>query len=90
MKRLTIRNIPEDIYAEFEKQASINERSVESHARYIVTNAVTSKVKQSGSEIYQHELTNRLNYLMSLVKNIPTEMNLHPALLAERLGEKTR
>lgn len=88
MKRLTIRNIPDDIYAEFEKQASINERSMESHARYIVTNAVTNKIKLRGSEMYQQELTDRLNYLMSLVKNVPTEVNLHPALLAERLGEE--
>ncbi|HEM7567108.1 TPA: hypothetical protein U2J78_004969 [Serratia marcescens] len=88
MKRLTIRNIPEDIYAEFEKQAAENERSTESHARYAIIRMSQSKTELSGADMYQKEFSDRINTLLSLINRIPSASNTPPALLAELLGEK--
>lgn len=78
MKRLTIRNIPEDIYAEFENQAAENERSTESHARYAIIRMAQSKTELSGADMYQKEFSDRLNTLLSLINRIPSASNTPP------------
>ena len=88
MKKLLIRRIPENIYQALETAANEAERSLEGHARYILTQSVESKKNISGGDRYQHEITERLNNILPTVNKFRRGSPLTPAKLAELLGHQ--
>lgn len=88
MKKLLIRLIPENIYQSLETAANYAERSLEGHARYILTQSVESQKNISGGERYQQEITERLNKVLPIVNKVRREPPLTPAKLAELLGHQ--
>ncbi|EEK8235404.1 hypothetical protein G3X54_004915, partial [Salmonella enterica] len=88
MKKILIRLIPENIYQALETAANDAERSLEGHARYILTQSVESQKNISGGERYQQEITERLNKILPIVNKVRKEPPLTPAKLAELLGHQ--
>ena len=88
MKKLLIRLIPENIYQSLETAANYAERSLEGHARYILTQSVENQKNISGGERYQQEITERLNKVLPIVNKVRREPPLTPAKLAELLGHQ--
>lgn len=94
MQRLNIRNITDEIFRLFEAEASRQERSLEAHGRYLLTQSVLRDNRMSGAELYAKEFCERLNQVLPVFNRAldrPGPGHQKPvskAELAERLGEK--
>lgn len=86
MKKLLIRLIPESIYQALEAASNGAERSLEGHARYVLTQSVESQNNLSGGERYQLEITDRLNQVLPAANKISKAQALTPAKVAEQLN----
>ncbi|MBD7493148.1 FitA-like ribbon-helix-helix domain-containing protein [Klebsiella pneumoniae] len=93
MQRLNVRNIPDEIYRQFEQEAARQERSTEAHARFVIAQSVQREAALTGADRYRRELSARLRHLLPLVNEAASRPgpNYQPpmdaAALAERLGE---
>ncbi|WP_261372462.1 hypothetical protein [Yersinia aldovae] len=88
MKKLLIRLIPDAIYQALESIATRSERSLEGHARYVLTASVEQEQKRSGGERYQHDVTQRLQTVLPLANAVIQGPSLTPAILAEKLRHR--
>ncbi|OCJ36776.1 hypothetical protein [Serratia sp. 14-2641] len=86
MKKLLVRLIPDHIYQALETAANRAERSMEGHARYVLTQSVENQRAISGGERYQSEISDRLNQVLPAVNKVRTGPALTPAKVAEQLG----
>lgn len=93
MQRLNVRNIPDEIYRQFEQEAARQERSTEAHARFVIAQSVLREAALTGADRYRREFSARLRQLLPLVNEAVSRPgpNYQPpidaAALAERLGE---
>ncbi|WP_446488496.1 FitA-like ribbon-helix-helix domain-containing protein [Enterobacter hormaechei] len=67
MQRLNVRNIPDEIYRQFEQEAARQERSTEAHARFVIAQSVQREAALTGADRYRRELSARLRHLLPLV-----------------------
>ncbi|MCY0629480.1 hypothetical protein OVX87_31700 [Klebsiella pneumoniae] len=64
MQRLNVRNIPDEIYRQFEQEAARQERSTEAHARFVIAQSVQREAALTGADRYRRELSARLRHLL--------------------------
>ena len=57
MQRLNVRNIPDEIYRQFEQEAARQERSTEAHARFVIAQSVQREAALTGADRYRRELS---------------------------------
>ena len=50
MQRLNVRNIPDEIYRQFEQEAARQERSTEAHARFVIAQSVQREAALTGAD----------------------------------------
>lgn len=93
MQRLNVRNIPDEIYQQFEREAARQERSTEAHARYVIAQSVRQEEYVTGADLYCRELSRRLNLVLPLANEAAARPGsefrpaMSPAAFAEQLGE---
>jgi len=92
MQRLNVRNIPDDIYQQFEREAARQERSTEAHARYVIAQSVRQEEHVTGADLYCREISARLKLVLPLVNAAAARPGsefrpaISPAAFAEQLG----
>jgi len=93
MQRLNVRNIPDEIYQLFEREATRQERSTEAHARYVIAQSVKQEGSLTGADHYCREISSRLNLVLPLANEAAARPGsefrhaMSPAAFAEQLGE---
>lgn len=88
MRKISVRNIPEEIYAALEALANVNLRSVEAQVRYCIQQCVQSEEdKKTGSELYRADISKRLIKLLNDANKINKKYSkLEPTHIAEEMN----
>jgi hypothetical protein len=86
MRKLNVRNIPDDIYSALEERASKNHRSLEGEARYALQNWLTPPdILLTGEEKYRQAVCGRLNAVLRKTNEYRNYNPLQPSNIATEL-----
>jgi hypothetical protein len=88
MKKIQVRNIPDDVYFALEQAANNSERSIEGEVRYALRNWVTPpKLSLTGDESYRQAVSDRLNVVLKKTNQYQQSYDaLLPSHIAAELG----
>ena len=87
MKKIQIRNFPEDAYLALDKLANENQRSIEGESRYALLKWIASPEQvYSGEERYRQYVSGRLNAVLNKTNQYRNYRPLVPSNVAVELG----
>lgn len=88
MRKLSVRNIPEEIYVALESLAEVNMRSVEAQVRYSIQQCVNATSdKKTSSDMYREAVSKRLIQVLNEADKINKKSSkLKPTHIAEEMG----
>lgn len=85
--KISIRNIPIEIWSGLELLAKKNERSTEAEARYALRSWVTPEIQRNERSARRNEVSTRLREALDRVNQVPGIFGIKPSHIAQEIDE---
>ena len=85
--KISIRNIPIEIWSGLEVLAKKNERSTEAEARYALRSWVTPEIQRNERSARRNEVSTRLREALDKINQVPGSLGIKPSHIAQEIDE---